>query len=100
MHGSYIERNVDTSIFEDFKRVSIPLSRGPNSVILGNDELDLDESLVFAIYDKLIKNHADTLTLVELERFKNVLSEMVDALYTGPAVDYVVLKLEKNIVGT
>jgi len=95
LNCSYIQRSVNPSVFEDFRKVSLPLSKGPNSVIENNDELDIDESLMFLIYDRLIRENQTIENLEEVDIFKKTLKDIVDELYSGPAVDYVVLNIEK-----
>jgi len=96
LNGSYIQRSVDSSVFEDFRKLSIPLSKSPVSVIDNKDELDIDESLMFLIYELMTKNKMSYDNLEEIDIFKKTLKDIVDELYSGPAVDYVVLNLEKK----
>jgi hypothetical protein len=96
LNCSYIQRSVDSSIFEDFKKLSIPLSKSPTSVIENNDELDIDESLMFLIYELMTRGKVSCENLEDIDVFKRTLKEIVDELYSGPAVDYVVLNLEKK----
>jgi len=92
MHGSYIERVVEESVFEDFKMLSAPLSMGANSLKMDSEELDIDEGLMFEIYEQFYKNYSGANELKEADKFRSTLAEIVDALYSGPAVDYVILK--------
>jgi len=96
LNCNYIQRSVGPSVFEDFKKLSVPLSKTPGSFIDNTDELDIDEGLMFLIYDKFTRNQISYETLEEVDVFKKTLKEIVDELYTGPAVDYVVLNRTKD----
>ena len=91
MQGNYLERSVDTQTFEQLKQLGTQLGATTGQCCVHGLAMEIDEPFIFSLYESLLHGQprqADQGAMLP------TLKEIVDTIYSGPPIDYVVLNTE------
>jgi hypothetical protein len=97
MHGNYLELNVGQHVFNLYKDYFTTLAQYRDKYVATNNELDISGGLFFALYDRVMKTHPPIDT-PQMREFIATLKEIVDELYSGPPIDYVIVRMSQELV--
>jgi hypothetical protein len=91
MQGNYLERSVDTKTFEFFKQLGKKLDATGGQCNVHGMAMEIEEPLVFSLYEALVHEQKAQSGSGDI---LPMLREIVDTIYSGPPIDYIVLNSE------
>jgi hypothetical protein len=99
MYGNYLEINVGQHVFNLYKDYTTTLAQYRDNYVATNTELDISGGLFFALYERVMETHPpiDTPSMME---FMATLKKIVDELYSGPPIDYVIVRMSQDLLPT
>ncbi len=91
MHGNYLERNIDTQTFEQLKLLGTQLGATVGQCCVHGLAMEIEEPFIFSLYESLLHGQSQQAGKGDV---LPTLMEIVDTIYSGPPIDYVILNAE------